>query len=317
MSPIRTEIKEHIATVTIDFPPVNAMSRAQYGEMTEIFDSLWDSEARVAVLTGAGERAFCAGADVKDRAAGGKDDHGRAARECYNSIYECPVPVIGAINGPALGAGMATAASCDYLIASERASFGLPEIDVGLMGGAKHLSRFFPQGYVRRMHYTADRANAQEAYRLGAVTAVVPPDQLMEEAMKDAALVASSPLAGDARRHPAGQGGAERHRVSGPQERLPVRADSDQHPHQDRGRHGSEKGVPGKAPSGLQGKMTALSQVAEKHPQTPSRGFKVSPAGMIYRRGTPPSTLAKGAPPLWTPFFSTLIMTEPFWRRPS
>ncbi len=196
MSPIRTEIKEHTATVTIDFPPVNAMSRAQYGEMTEIFDSLWDSEARVAVLTGAGERAFCAGADVKDRAAGGKDDHGRAARECYNSIYECPVPVIGAINGPALGAGMAIAASCDYLIASERASFGLPEIDVGLMGGAKHLSRFFPQGYVRRMHYTADRANAQEAYRLGPVTAVVPPDQLMEEAMRDAALVASKMPAG-------------------------------------------------------------------------------------------------------------------------
>ena len=115
------------------------------------------------------------------------EDHGRRAREAFNSIYECPIPVIGAINGPALGAGLALAASCDYLIASENANFALPEIDVGLMGGARHLGRLFPQGVTRRLHYTADRLPAAEAYRLGAVHKVVPSDQLMDAAMEEAA----------------------------------------------------------------------------------------------------------------------------------
>ncbi len=191
MSPIRLDIKDQVATVVIDFPPVNAMALPHYAELTEIFDSLWEGEARVAVLTGAGERSFCAGVDVKARVAQTRQDHGRTARECFNSIYECPIPVIGAINGVALGAGVGIAASCDYLIASERAIFGLPEIDVGLMGGAKHLSRLFPQQHVRRMHYTAERTDAHEAYRLGAVVKVVPPAHLMDEAMKDARTIAA------------------------------------------------------------------------------------------------------------------------------
>ena len=167
------------------------MSPPEYAELTEVFDSLWEGEARVAILTGAGARVFSAGANVKARLQGERrEDHGRTAREAFNSIYECAIPVIGAINGHALGAGLAVAASCDYLIASERASFGLPEIDVGLLGGAKHLARLFPQSYVRRMHYTAERASAEEAYRLHAVTKVVPPDKLMETAMEDARSIA-------------------------------------------------------------------------------------------------------------------------------
>ena len=192
MSPIRVDIKEHIATVVMDFPPVNAMSMPEYAELTEVFDNLWEGEARVAILTGSGERAFSAGVNVKARLEGEpKDDHGRTAREAFNAIYECAIPVIGAVNGPALGAGLALAASCDYLIASEMASFGLPEIDVGLLGGARHLARLFPQSYVRRMHYTAERASAEEALRLHAVTRVVPAEKLMDEAMNDARAIAS------------------------------------------------------------------------------------------------------------------------------
>ena len=148
----------------------------------------------VAVFTGAGRRAFCAGADIRARLDGDArfpEDHGRRAREAFNSIYECPIPVIGAINGPALGAGLALAASCDYLIASENANFALPEIDVGLMGGARHLGRLFPQGVTRRLHYTADRLPAAEAYRLGAVHKVVPSDQLMDAAMEEARIIAA------------------------------------------------------------------------------------------------------------------------------
>ena len=195
MSPIRVDVADFVATVTIDYPPVNAMASEAYGELTEAFDSFWENDAvRVAILTAAGDRAFCAGVDIRRRAAGTsapRKDQGRTARECFNSIYECPIPVIGAINGPTLGAGIPIAASCDYLIASEKATFGLPEIDVGLLGGARHSMRLFPQALVRRMHYTAERVTAQEAYRLGAVVRVVPAGQLMAEARKDAEVIAA------------------------------------------------------------------------------------------------------------------------------
>ena len=204
--PIHVEVKDHIAVVTLDNPPVNAM--AADWDIPGIFDYLSDdAEVRVAVLTAAGERAFCAGADLRGartRDADDGDDDGRTrvrtpsgtgnrrVREMFYSIQECAVPVIGAINGPALGGGLAIAASCDYLIASEKATFGLPEIDVGLLGGARHFMRLLNNwGLVRRLHYTAERLDAHEALRLGMVVRVVPPDQLMEAAMADARLIAS------------------------------------------------------------------------------------------------------------------------------
>ena len=195
MSLIKLEIRDRIAVVTLDNPPVNALSTEGQVQIYETFDSLHEQdEALVAIFTGAGQRAFCAGADIRARLDGDArfpEDHGRRAREAFNSIYECPIPVIGAINGPALGAGLALAASCDYLIASENANFALPEIDVGLMGGARHLGRLFPQGVTRRLHYTADRLPAAEAYRLGAVHKVVPSDQLMDAAMEEARIIAA------------------------------------------------------------------------------------------------------------------------------
>ncbi len=195
MSLVKLEIRDRIAIVTLDNPPVNALSSEGQVQIYETFDSLHEQdEAVVAIFTGAGQRAFCAGADIRARLDGDSrfpEDHGRRAREAFNSIYECPIPVIGAINGPALGAGLALAASCDYLIASENANFALPEIDVGLMGGARHLGRLFPQGVTRRLHYTADRLPAAEAYRLGAVHKVVPSDHLMDAAMEEARIIAA------------------------------------------------------------------------------------------------------------------------------
>lgn len=204
--PIHVEVKDHIAVVTLDNPPVNAM--AADWDIPGVFDYLSDDEeVRVAVLTAAGERAFCAGADLRGAARardGDDDDDGRTrvrtpsgtgnrrVREMFYSIQECAVPVIGAINGPALGGGLAIAASCDYLIASEKATFGLPEIDVGLLGGARHFMRLLNNwGLVRRLHYTAERLDAHEALRLGMVVRVVPPDQLLEAALADARLIAS------------------------------------------------------------------------------------------------------------------------------
>ncbi len=146
MSPVREELVDgRIALVTLDFPPVNALTPEAFLDITAVFDSfVARPDVRACVLTAEGERAFCAGVDVRSRLPDGETQaspgaHYRRARETFNAIYESAVPVIGAINGPALGAGLAIAASCDYLVASERASFGLPEIDVGLLGGARHL----------------------------------------------------------------------------------------------------------------------------------------------------------------------------------
>ena len=122
--------------------------------------------------------------------------HSRAAREAFHSILECSVPVIGAINGPALGGGLALVASCDMLIASERALVGLPEIDVGLLGGGRHTQRLFGVYKARKMMYTGERLDAQELYRRGIVEKVVPPEQLMDEARAQAQVIADkSPLA--------------------------------------------------------------------------------------------------------------------------
>lgn len=164
-------------------------------KITEVFDALHDrDDVQVAILTGAGDRAFCAGADLKEsrdhEGAWTPPDHGRAMRSALEALYECPIPVIAAVNGPALGGGLALVAACDYAIASERASFGLPEIDMGVLGGARHAAQLFPMNWVRRMHYSAQRVSAADAYRCNAVLRVVPHESLMKEALAEAACLA-------------------------------------------------------------------------------------------------------------------------------
>jgi len=111
-------------------------------------------------------------------------------------MIECKKPLIAAINGPALGAGLGIAVSCDILMASETARVGLPEVDVGLMGGGRHTMRVFGHSLTRRMMLTGYRVPGAELYRLGIVECCVPPEQLMDEAMKMAATIAAkSPLA--------------------------------------------------------------------------------------------------------------------------
>lgn len=204
-SDVRVEIKDHIATVTMDRPPVNAMSQSLVEAMAAAFDSFDDlPEVRVAILTGAG-KCFCAGADLKARgssAAGTKRRPGaqriysRAGREAFNSIMECPVPVIGAINGPALGGGLAMAAACDILVTSETATIGLPEVDVGLLGGGRHAQRMFGVYKARMLMFTGQRVTGPELYRRGIVEQCVPPERLMDAAMEIAANIAEkSPLA--------------------------------------------------------------------------------------------------------------------------
>lgn len=199
---VRLEIIEpFIALVTFDNPPVNAHSSQLLEETAATFDAISDrDDIRVAILTGAG-KIFCAGADIKNRSGKPREagDHwqgSRTAREAYHSIRECQKPVIGALNGPALGGGLAFAASCDMLVASEKGCLGLPEIDVGLLGGGRHAQRLFGHSRLRRMMLTGMRVFGPELYRLGIVEACVSADELLPTSLALAREVAAkSPIA--------------------------------------------------------------------------------------------------------------------------
>jgi enoyl-CoA hydratase/carnithine racemase len=200
LSQLRVRIEAHVALLTLDAPPVNALTRVLNDELTLALDRISElDEVRAVVLTGAG-KVFCAGADLKGRAdtirgPGDLPAHSRRTRECFHAIRECAKPVVVAINGPALGSGLAMVASADILIASERASLGLPEVDVGLLGGCRHAMRLFGHSRLRRMALTGLRVDAAELYRLGIVEACVSDDALLPAALEIAnQIAAKSPL---------------------------------------------------------------------------------------------------------------------------
>ena len=188
-------VADGIATVTLNRPPVNAVNGALRYRLVEIFDEISDrDDVRVAVLTGQG-KVFSAGADLKDRPDPSKPgafwQHNRITRETGNAIKECSKPVIAAVNGAALGAGFGLMAACDIMFAAEGAMFGMPEIDVGLAGGAAMMTELLGKSRARRMILTGMRMPAEELYRLGVIEAALPPDRLMPEVMAVAADIAS------------------------------------------------------------------------------------------------------------------------------
>jgi enoyl-CoA hydratase len=191
---VTLHVADRIALVTLNRPPVNAFNRALRERVIAVFDEVSERpDVSVAVLTGAG-KVFCAGADLKDRPdptqAGAFSGHHRVTRESANALRECAKPIICAVNGAALGAGLGLMAACDIFLASETAVFGMPEIDVGLAGGAAMLLTLFGRSTMRRMMFTGCRLTAADMYRLGVIEAPLPPDQLMPEAMKLAAEIA-------------------------------------------------------------------------------------------------------------------------------
>lgn len=179
-----------IATVVIDRPPVNALSRETYREIRQVFDSFRDrDDVSVVVFTGAGDRSFCGGRDIHDlkteraepRSANIGDPY-HLTREAFFAVRHCAVPVICAVNAAAVGAGVALAAVSDIVIAAEEATFALTEINVGVLGAASFAQWMIGPGKARRMFYTGQRIPAAEMYRLGGVEAVVPRSQLLSEA---------------------------------------------------------------------------------------------------------------------------------------
>jgi enoyl-CoA hydratase/carnithine racemase len=196
-----TEIDDDgVAVVTMDRAPVNAVDLVMYRELRELFvdiDQIGPG-VRAAVLTGAGKH-FCAGNDLEDFATMDRDNVRERmfhVREAFFAIQECAVPVIGAVAGAALGTGMALAASCDFVVAADDASFGLPELSVGVHGGARHLGRLVGQPMVRWMYFTGQRLSGAQMLAIGAVVAAVPRSEVLEVAKGEARrITAYSPTA--------------------------------------------------------------------------------------------------------------------------
>jgi enoyl-CoA hydratase len=187
MSEIVVETVGKIVTVTLDRPPVNALTLAMYGAIADTFEGIGDRlDVHCAIFTARGTRAFCAGLDLREfLAAKPEDDPQRAAivRRTFSAVRHCSIPVIAAVNGPALGAGCVLASVCDIRIAAANATFGLPEINVGRCGGGAHVGRYVPQGALRRMFFTGAPISAETALRYHLVDEVVPSERLMETAL--------------------------------------------------------------------------------------------------------------------------------------
>lgn len=194
MEDVRLDVQGKVLVVTLDRPPVNTLLLETYALIARMFDDIsLRTDVNCVIFTAAGSRAFCAGLDLKEFAAARlEDDRARAAtvRHCFSAIMHCALPVIAAVNGPALGAGSVLASVCDIRIAAENATFGLPEINVGRCGGGAHMGRHLPQGVLRRMAFTGQPIDAAEAHRLGFVDRVTTQAGLLPAAMELATVIA-------------------------------------------------------------------------------------------------------------------------------
>ena len=188
------------ATVWLNRAPVNALNSEMYLEIQELFGNLAThcAEARAVVLAGRGKH-FCAGNDLAEFQSmnpGNAPGRMKQVREAFWAIYDSPIPVIAAVHGAAVGAGLGIAASCDLIVAADNAKFGLPEINVGVMGGAKHLSRLVPEGMVRLMYYTGALFEAHKLQPYGRIVDIVPVAELLDTATSLAHSIARhSPIA--------------------------------------------------------------------------------------------------------------------------
>jgi enoyl-CoA hydratase/carnithine racemase len=218
---VRTDTRGQVLIVTLDRPEArNALST----EMRETLIDVWqafreNNDLRVAILTGAGDKSFCAGADLKEvgdyyrsmtpieRRENGEQSPGLGA---ITRNFDPRKPIIAAINGPCLAGGLELALACDIRIAAKHAVFGLPEVRRGILpgaGGTQRLPRAIPQGVALEMILTGAPIDAEAALRWGLVSRVVAPENLLDEALAIAELIAANgPLAVRAARDAVYQG---------------------------------------------------------------------------------------------------------------
>jgi enoyl-CoA hydratase len=189
---IDIEIEDGIGEVVINNPPVNALGSQGWFEFAAGIKALGENPDVNCIVIRAEGKGFQAGVDIKELAEDGTRilQVNRGCYETFGNIYDCPVPVISAVHGYCLGGGIGISGASDIVIASECATFSLPEIDRGALGAATHLMRLFGMQKTRRMLYTGEAIDAQEAYRLGGVESVVPKEKLRDEAMSLARCIA-------------------------------------------------------------------------------------------------------------------------------
>ncbi len=198
------EVKDQIARVTLNRPQVlNALNAQVFDELEAVFIALaTDHAVRVILLTGAGEKAFAAGADINELAANrfrAGEAKARRGQDVFRLIETCGKPVIACINGFALGGGCELAMACTMRLASETARLGQPEVKLGLIpgyGGTQRLPRLVGQPMALKLLLTGEMIGAPEALRIGLVDEVVPAERLMERAEALAqTIVGMAPLA--------------------------------------------------------------------------------------------------------------------------
>lgn len=188
-------IDGRIAVVTMNYPPVNALPVAGwFGVADAMRAAAVDDNIRVVVLRAEG-RGFNAGVDIKEmqRTSGFKALVGanRGCYEAFKAIYECPVPVLAAVNGFCLGGGVGLVGNCDTIVAADDAYFGVPEVDRGALGAATHLARLVPQHLMRTLYFTSRTIPAADLVQHGSVLQVVPRDQLDDASMAVAEEIAA------------------------------------------------------------------------------------------------------------------------------
>lgn len=192
-----------IGTILLNRPEaLNALNSKVLDELNAVLDQVDQNVIRCLIISGSGEKAFAAGADIGEMYHLNEEEgkaFSKKGNDLFRRIETFPLPVIAAVNGYALGGGCELAMACDIRIASENAVFGQPETGLGItpgFGGTQRLARLIPAGYAKQMIYTARNIKAEEALRIGLVNKVVPISDLMNEANKIAAhIAANAPIA--------------------------------------------------------------------------------------------------------------------------
>jgi enoyl-CoA hydratase len=193
------EVEDGVAVVTINRPKaLNALNGATLKELKSAFEKVAkDKKIRAAVITGGGEKAFVAGADISEMVrftALKADEFATLGQAVTLEIENCPKPVIAAVNGFALGGGTELAMACDFIYASTTAKFGQPEIKLGIIpgfGGTQRLPRLVGKAMAKELVLTGEMIDAAEALRIGLVNKVLPAEELLAAAKKTAARIAS------------------------------------------------------------------------------------------------------------------------------
>ncbi|MBU9723186.1 MULTISPECIES: enoyl-CoA hydratase-related protein [Bacillaceae] len=194
------EINEKVATVTINRPPVNPLNTQVFKELYEMMEELEEnSNVHVIIITGSGEKAFVAGADLnemKDLDTVGIMNMNEVSRATFSKIENLSKPVIAALNGLALGGGLELALACDLRICSEKAKLGFPEVGLGIIpggGGTQRLQRVVGQGKAKELLYFGEMFDAHTALELQIVNKVVPADEVISASVEWAEKLSQKP----------------------------------------------------------------------------------------------------------------------------